>query len=403
MSTENYSFELYPEDRDISKKWFVALKFTDPQTLESCRKQYRGKINSRKNKTARLKEAHDLIEALKAELKEGWNPITGKVESNEDNEFAEMPFSSALDFALKSKKPTLAPKSYGDISGVVEFAKSAAIKCRIHLAPIIEIRRKHIKMLLNQIGEDRQAVYDKAPKGTKYYKKKFTGNSYNKYKGYLGIIFSELLEYEAVEFNPCDKLNNKVGISTDIHRHATAKEEAAIKAFLSENHPDFYTYLAFEYLTGIRPKELFGLQIKEIDWFNQCLHLKAEDGKTKTKKARMVPIPNALLPYLEKMKLSDYDPEWYVFSDNFLPGEKRKNRADYATKFWKKVVIDGLGINVSLYSFKGLGGEAKREAGIAAIDVSNQYGHSSMGMTMKYLRGEQDRINKDIIERTPEF
>lgn len=216
------------------------------------------------------------------------------------------------------------------------------------------------------------------------------------------MIFTELEDYEAVEFNPCLRINNKPEINTNLHRHASEKEKELIKAFLLNKNPNFYTYLATEYLTGIRPKELFGLQVCDIDWINQCFDVKPTDGKSKTKKARKVPIPNSHLEHLESLNLEFAQPNDYIFSDNFKPGPERKRR-DMATKLWKKLIKDEVGINVSLYSFKGKGGDDKRNAGVDAGAVSSGFGHSSMNMTMRYLHGEQDRINKDIIEKTPKF
>ncbi len=66
---------------------------------------------------------------------------------------------------------------------------------------------------------DRQDAYDKEGKG-----KIFTPNSYNKYKAYLSAFFDELEEWEAVEYNPCEKIKDRDAIETGVHRHATDKE-----------------------------------------------------------------------------------------------------------------------------------------------------------------------------------
>lgn len=401
---ENWELTLYPKDQDITKDWYVEIKFQDPDTGEKFRKQKRDGMNYYKDLASRYEFAKTVMKALKNKILEGWNPFIKNKSSIylALSDLSAMTFNEALEYGLKSKKPSLEPKSYTDIRGVKDFAKVAAVKCRLSYLPIGETRKKHIKILMDQIASDRQAVYDKAPKGKKYHGKKFTGNSYNKYRTFLQVIFAELEELEAIDFNPCDKLKNRPEIDTNLHRHATNQEMTLIKDHLIRNYPGLHIYLAFEYLTGIRPKELFGLQITDIDWFGQCFELQPTDGKSKTKKARRVPIPNALMPYLKKLNLERYQPNDFIFSDNFQPGPNRKHR-DYVTKIWRNAVKIKLGVNVSLYSFKGRGGEDKRKAGIEAGSVSAQYGHSSMNMTKIYLKGEQDRINKEIIEKTPEF
>jgi integrase len=177
-----------------------------------------------------------------------------------------------------------------------------------------------------------------------------------------------------------------------------------IKKHLKENYPDFFRFFALEYLTGLRPHELLNIKVKDIDYLNQRIVLPAAEGKTD--ETRFIPLPNAALKYLKELDTGVLPSNSYIFSTDFRPGSKchgENGRADYATKRWKAFVKDELGLNVSLYSFKGKGGDDKRKAGVNAESVSSQYGHNSMSMTMRYLYGEQDRINKDIIEKTPEF
>lgn len=396
----NWTLAAYPKNLDISKSWLVQLSYTDPDTGEKFRDQYRNGINYFKTKSDRIREIKGLMGALQSKLKDGWNPIGMPEPAPTETDPTKMTFNEALDFALTSKVPSLVDKSETDIGGVKDFAKAAAIKLGLDKMPVIETRKRHIKQILVQIGHDRQQAYNKEKRAVK---RKWTGNSYNKYKSFLSLLFSELEEYEAVEFNPCTKISDQRTIKTNIHRHATEKEKTIIQEHLKDNYPLFFRYLAFEYMTGLRPLELFRLRIDSIDYLNQMFVLEYNEGKTK--QTRFVPIPNALLKYLDTMNLQKYPTGYYLFSHGFRVGMvcKGVSRCDYATRYWKKVVKDELGINVSLYSFKGLGGEAKRKAGIGFDAVSSQYGHASGSMTQRYLHGEQDRINREIIEKTPDF
>lgn len=426
MAKQGYTVpKLYNYDGDLKKEWYAGFRHTDPATGIRKPFQIRLGINFHKDISGRTLEGAAVVKLTTDALNAGWNPHAEDIKdfilrsTHATTHITQMPLNAALDYAYNSKLSTLAKKSKSDIGGVKEFAKQAAVKLSIHAMPIIEVERQHIKMLLEQIGKDRQQAYiaDRAARYSKLLKKykdprianekagsvkQWTGNSYNKYRQFLQILFTELEEYNAIKFNPCLKIAAKPEIKTNIYRHATEKEERLIKGTLRREKPNFFIYLAFEYLTGIRPKELFGIQVCEIDWFNQCIDIQATDGKSKTRSARKVPIPNALLPYLESMELEKAQPNDYIFSTDFKYGPLRKKR-DYATKWWKKLVIDGLGLAVKLYSFKGKGGEAKRKAGIEAGTVSGQFGHANMNMTKIYLHGEQDRMNQEIREKTPNF
>jgi integrase len=394
--------KLFNYNGDLKKEWYVGFRHTDPVTGIRKPFQIRMGINHHPDTKGRMAEGKAVTTIVANSLYNDWNPHTEEIKAFLIRTAPVVEklktFTEGLKFALESKKPNLESKSYSDIKGVMDFAIKAAEKIGIAKRPIIETQKKHIKMLVEQMGKDRQAAYDKKGKGMK-----FSGNSYNKYKSHLSLLFTELEDYEEVLFNPCTKVTSKREITTNLHRHATQKEKELIQVHLKEHYPDFYTFLAFETLAGLRPQELLNIKIADIDLLNQRIVLPYSKGKNDS--TRFVPLPNSLMIYFHNMEIERYPNNYFIFSIGFLPGSKcmGNGRADYATRAWKKSVKEELALNVSLYSFKGLGGEEKRKAGISASAVSSQYGHSSMNMTNRYLHGEQDRINKEIIEKTPEF
>jgi integrase len=418
--------KLFDYSGDLSKEWYVGFRYTDPSTGIRKPIQIRLGINFHRELSTRKKEGNAVKKLIEDALNQGWNPQRERIEdhivrtTSPSHLITQKPFNEALQFAYDSKEPNLSGKSKDDIKGVLKFAKEAAVKISFANMPISDVESTHVKLLLTQIGKDRQDAYNEnrerklqklLAKGLDLEKanrltgppKKWSGNSYNKYREYLQILFSELEELRALKYNPCLKISSKPEIRTNIHRHPTEIEYSLIKKTLSEKHPMFGVYYATLVLTGIRPGELFGIQIKDFDRLNQCFDVHETEGGSKTRSFRKVPIPNTLLKHLGKLNLDNYAPEDYIFTDNFLPGKNRKNRADYATKIWKKLIKDGLGIKVSMYSGKGKGGEMKRNAGIELGVVSGGFGHSSYGMSRIYLHGEQDRMNQQIIDKTPDF
>lgn len=406
MSKQGFTApRLYNYKGDMKKEWYVGFRHTCPQSGVRKGFQIRAGINYATTASQRTTEGNALAKLLNTALQEGWNPHHEDLKSfllrdqAPEKAIEQMPVVQALDFAFSKKR--LAKKSNSCIGGVKDFAKEAAFALGIAQLPICEFRRKHAKALLEQIEKDRNKFY--ATTDNKRFRGlKFTGNTYNKYKGYFQMLFSELVEYEAIDFNPFDRLKGRPAIKTNPHRHATVKEVEKIKKHLKENQPYFFIYLLAEYHTGIRPKELFSLQVKDFDRLNQCFHVRPIEDGSKTRIARMVPIPNAFMQYLFTLQLDKYPPDYYIFSTYFQPGAIRKKR-DYATKLWYKAVKEELRINVSLYSFKGLGGEDKRAAGIDAVAVQKQFGHTKMSTTMIYLHREQDRINQMIKEHSPDL
>ncbi|RYD50700.1 MAG: site-specific integrase [Sphingobacteriales bacterium] len=395
---------------DVSREWYVGFRHTCPTC--QVRKHYpvRLGINYLKTAAERRAEGKAIIALLTEHLKSGWNPHHEKIEAylqriqREKEELeqetpkevalADRPFNEAIAFALEEKRPHLANKSYGCFKTGLRFAQRAATALQLDVKPIREIRRMHIKEIMSQMVRDRQADYDKEGKG-----QEVTGNFYNKYKGYLLCILSELVEFEALEYNPATKIKERPAIKTNVHRHASKSEREMIKSTLQLKWPRFYDYLDTEYQTGIRPNEIFSIRICDIDWNSAYINLYPRDGGSKTRIARQVPIPDGLMKTLRKMKLESKPPTWFVFSKYFMPGPRRMP-ADYASKNWKDIVKDDLGLNVSLYSFKGLGGDDKRETGISLHAVSSQYGHTKMSTTMIYTHGEKERMEEELRRKT---
>lgn len=391
---------------DLKKEWYVSFRFTNPDTGERKPFPLRMGINYLKTKQERYDEAAAVISLLKDALRGGWNPyfedikvfLQRRTEEDDsiDMDYTMLPFYSALKIGFNARCKAVKQKSASGYKTAYEFALKAAKKIPgFYNMAISKVKRRHIKLLLSQMRADRQAEYDAEGKG-----KKFTGNNYNKYKRGLSAIFAELVELDALEYNPCEKIKKITEVKTNIHRHATPEEEKEIKQYLKQVKPKFFVFLATETLTGMRPSEILGLRIKDYDKFNQSFI--EHETNSKTNIARLVPIPNTLLKYLEMLQLEKYDPEYYIFSEDFEPGPVLWHR-NRVTEVWKELIKEELGINVTMYSFKGLGGERKRQAKMSHESVQKSMGHTSAKTTDIYLLSEDERRRQEIIEKTPDF
>jgi len=415
--------KLFDYAGDLSKEWYVGFRFTCPKRLTRKPVQVRLGINYLTTVKEREAEGKAVIGIVKDCLDNGWNPHDENIESylkSSSESFSEppaenageqmenyhlLPFNDALTFAYNEKKPNLKKKSKQAYESALKFAKAAATKLGIDKMEVSKTKKAHIKRLLKQMGEDRQAAYDLEGKG-----KIFTPNSYNKYKTYLSAFFDELGEWEAVEYNPCEKIKEKDAIETGVHRHATDKELEIIKRELPIAFPEMYNLLRFEFITGMRPDEILDTTFETIDWLNSCIRLSGpqmivnKEGEIigKTTIYREVPVPTFLLEWLRE-RAQDVPRHYYIFSRRLAPGDHRTT-TNWLSRMWNAEVKQKLGINVSLYSFKGMGGDAKRDAGIETAAVSVGWGHSSTAMAKKvYLKKEGHRLRQQIVKNAPDL
>ncbi|SHN35657.1 hypothetical protein [Chitinophaga sp. CF418] len=97
-------------------------------------------------------------------------------------------------------------ESKKDIKNKLPHVKAAADAIKLNGVllsnmPIRSIRKKHMRLLLNKIGNN---------KGDKW-----TANNFNRYRTNLRTIFIELDDLEAIELNPLDGIRKRKGIKKE--------------------------------------------------------------------------------------------------------------------------------------------------------------------------------------------
>lgn len=372
---------------DLSKPWFVYFRYN--QKLF----RYKFGINYINNYKKRLIEANSIKDVLHEKLKNGWNPNVPDIVSTFNN----MTFSEALDFAIEKKTSQLGKKTLCGYKSTVKFIKAALKTTNTKNLLITETKRIHIKLIIEKTMEQR----------------KWSNKSFNKNLGYLKAILSELMQWDIIENNPAHGIKSlKVGEITAF-TPATDEEVKLIKEKIIAEFPSFYVYIISIFHTGIRPEELLHIQLKMIDLSKSQIILPPEI--TKTDIERIVPLNPFLKAYFEEMKLQQHNKEYYVFGSkrehtnrglkkdlDFIPGPRRLNR-DCASKLWRKLVIDGLKINVNMYSLKHLGANKKILAGVELDALRELYGHTSKMMTLRYAKVVKEVNRNQILEKSPDF
>lgn len=139
----------------------------------------------------------------------------------------------------------------------------------------------------------------------------------------------------------------------------------------------------------------------------RIVHVMPEFNKSRHKH-REVPINDYLFDILDRMRIREYDKEFYLFGtpvpygakfkfpQNLRPHKykvKRKTLSD----LWKKLVKDELGIDKTFYSGKKLSANHKIEDGMSKEALAALFGHSSTTMTDIYITTAQRKIHKKEI------
>jgi integrase len=399
--------ELSHYDYNLKKAWFVYFDITNTLTGETIRKQVRQGINYWKTKEDRIREGNALKKYWKKKLEQGWHPFEKTTTAVAD--LNNIKFNAALDFALDQCTVSKATKRA--YKSIVKYIKAASEKLGTKHLPITSVKRQHIKLLLQDVKKNC----------------KWSNSAYNKNIGYLSAVIGQLEEWEIIEYNPASKIKALPVTETEKFIPYTKEEKEKIRECLFLHHYRFFVYFLIEYHTGIRPKEILALKIKDVDLSMQLIKIlpDLEEENSKTKKIRLVPINNELLPFLRELKLEEGNPNMYVFGSPYESGKGNKGsgkgklfgamhpdyfkpsytriKRDTVTRFWKKIIIDGLGINKYLYAGKHTGADDKILAGIELDALKELYGHSSKYMTEKYAKKVKQVYREKIIEQSPAF
>ena len=369
------------------KGWYVWFRY------DGHLKRYKLGINYIKNLQEREREANALAKSLNRKLKKGWNPLVPDLPETA----TEMALPVALDFCLDKKKETLSPKSYSGYKGTVKFLKTAIGSIGYDLLSMEEVKRAHIRKLMDIATKQR----------------KWSNKARNKHLNQLKALFSELVHWDIIENNPAHNIKNLPVQETGANIPATMGEHARIKEHLETYHFNFFVFVATIFHTGMRPWEILQIKIGYIDFGTSEIHLPAPI--TKTRKERTVPINRFLMELLVSIGADQVPVGYNLFGSfripgrgnsgpksDFVPGPTQLKR-DTATKRWKKLVKDGMGIDVNLYSYKHFGANQKILAGMELDVLRELYGHTSKMMTARYAKIVKEVYRKEIMERSPDF
>lgn len=340
---------------DITKTWEIWYRFYDPAFKDDPTYPYGSKmviIKSGINRFKTLGERRIAVdEAIKIETEElvekHYNPITGSYMVDDvECDFIKPSthFVEALKVARDNK--VCSHETYLNLNSVITYVEQAAIKLKINRVPISEIRRSHIKRLFIALADIK--------------KEKWTNNNQNYYRSHLRILFTELEEWDVVEYNPIDKIKKK-SHAVAKRKEITNEEREIIYKHLNEKSFRFLLFSLIFHQSGAREAEFMRLQIKNVSLKDQKFGVEVKKGATN----RWVEytITDLAVPYWELALRGaesfddnsdfrdEYDPEYYLFSKGLLPGKKPISPKQISRR-WHRFVKTQLGIDKDFYELK---------------------------------------------------
>ena len=134
---------------------------------------------------------------------------------------------------------------------------------------------------------------------------------------------------------------------------------------------------------GIRKGEFISLQVRDIDIEKKTIIIRGETSKSK--KTRVLIMNNTLLfhlkDYLKETERHGLKTEYLIVSNRGDRGLSREG-----LKHWVNSIIKKSGVKFHLHQFRHTFACKLDEVGVTAFNIQKLMGHSSILMTMKYVR-----------------
>ncbi|HET8885875.1 MAG TPA: tyrosine-type recombinase/integrase [Salinimicrobium sp.] len=352
----------------LKKKWYVQYYFYDPEFKDDP-KQY-GKliiVKAGVNRYKTLSERRSAVSALLDyeinQLKEGFNPITKRKIGDFDFEY-EIDPSTPAEKAIKRADKNIkgAPSTISDITSVTKYLTKSLRQLRLSETPIQDLRRKHLRVVLEHMSEQNN----------------YSDKRYNKVRSYVLMIFSELAEMETIEINPVKEIKKRKTVKR-LRTILTADEREKINNYLKPNNYKFWRFLQLFFHAGCRTTEFLRIRKEDVRLFNLEFKILVKKGRGYEEVIKPI---NKNVVHLWSEILSDARDHEYLFSNGLVPGIN-KIREDQITRRWKRHVKGKLGITVDFYALKHLHTDLIAEA----VDInmaSAVNGHKSTHMAVEH-------------------
>ncbi len=366
-------------DIENGKDWYVHYRFYDPNYPKPKQVIIKFGINEWTTLQDRREAIKLTIQKESTDLENGWNPITESFEHELDYEYEINPKSTILEaFTQAVNLMDIDAHTRKEYKSILKYTGKAIKKLSMSGYHICNLKRRHIRVILNQIGKI------KGPE-------KWTKNNYNHYRKHYSCIFRELVECETVEYNFIRDIKKKKTIKK-LREVITLEERKQIFEYLSNQSPEFLRFIIIFFHSGRRTSEL--MNVKRNDVYFDTQEFKVIQKKGDKKLEVLVPIKNIALPYwLEATK--NAEPNDFIFSKGLIPGPLSISPRQI-TKRWRLWIKGdtkpdvGLGIKKDFYLLKHT--NIDEISGLIGLQTASAAaGHTSTRTTEIYAVNEKKR------------
>jgi site-specific recombinase XerD len=366
--------------------WIIEYYVENPQTQILARKKiklqrllmrYPSKMEARRH-------INNIIVALNMKLSTGWNPYF----MGEDSRMY-TPLKKVVEKYLEECKRNTRPDTYRSYSSFVSIFSEWIEKISPNVYSSM-VTHALVAKFMDYVYNER-----KGRKG-----ESMSNKTYNNYIKNGRVFFGWMLDKCYCKENQFTKIKSKK--KEDKTRILIPEESREkITKYLLSNSPNYLLMLKLIYNSLLRPKEIRGLLVSDIDILKGQITVRKEEAKNG--KERIIPMTTDLIEDFVKLNLQNYPNNNYVFGEKLLPAKKKLSN-DYMHKYWAKMRIKlGLPEEMQQYSLRDSGIFEMLKKGIDPLSVQQLADHHSLEMTTIYAKHLDPNLQKIIVENAPKF
>lgn len=377
--------------------WYVEYSYRDERNDKLERFRIYEGFKQLQTAQERYDLANNIIKEITDKIINGWNPfdidkviinnhiaynIHAKVYGN--REHTGKNFFYYMNLFLEEKKPLLAKKTAQDYTSKLRLFHQWLIskgKGDIYAQEITnESVSDYILHLIN-IGREKHTIKDSRQR--------------------ICQVLNWLVRKQVLIKNPIYDLPTPKQHSDHSAQPMTQKEASKLLNFIKKKNKQLYLFCSMIFYCAIRPgTELRLLKVKDINFFTKTITIRVENGKTGE---GVINIPPKLLEILEKMKISTYSREYYVFGKNGKPGEEHWGKNYFRLLFNKYRDELGYPEEYKLYSWKCTGAILFALSGAPLSAIRDHCRHRSTAYTDIYLSKKIGKQNDYVRHQFPEL
>lgn len=366
-----------PPELKTGKEWYISFNAFDPILGKMKRKKI--KLNHISGVGERRKYARDLINRLSVQLSNGWNPWIESENSNAYRLFTEV-IDSYRDYLDKLLKDGVYREE--TYRGYISAIKNLELWNQARKTPITyiyQMDKEYIVEFLDHIYIDRDnSMYTR-----------------DNYLTTIGIFAHWCIQKNYIKTDPT------AGITLFGRRLKKKKRillsDIDLKRLMAHLEQDDKYYLLACYILFycfIRPKEMGNLQLFHFSLAKQTVFI--PDSVSKNKKDGTITLPAKVIHLMVELNIFDSPSNYYLFSEKFRPGPKKKSEKCFRDKWLSIRKILKFPETYKFYSLKDSGITAMLRSN-DVLTVRDQARHSSILMTDTYTPHDIQKAN-DLIK-----